>query len=128
MPKEVIQPEGLPTPASYSPVVVARGTIAFFAGQTPLDEQGAVVGKGDIAAQTEQVYQNIGKCLTAVGATFDDLVRTQTFVTDPRYLPIVSEIRRKYLKAPYPAGAVVVVAALASPDYLVEVEAAAVIP
>ena len=126
MPKERIQPPGLSRPPTYTHVVKAGDTV-YIAGQTPVDEQGQVVGRGDITAQTTQVFENIKKALTAAGADFSDLVKITVYVTDPRFRDALSEVRRRYLTDELPASTLVVVAGLANPDYLVEIEAIAVI-
>jgi reactive intermediate/imine deaminase len=126
MPKERIQPAGLSRPPTYSHVVKAGSTV-YIAGQTPVDEQGQVVGRGDITAQTTQVFENIKKALAAAGADFSDLVKITVYVTDPRFRDALSEVRRKYLTRELPASTLVVVAGLANPDYLLEIEAIAVV-
>jgi enamine deaminase RidA (YjgF/YER057c/UK114 family) len=127
MPKERIQPEGMFRPPTYSHVVKAGDTV-YLAGQTPVDEQGQVVGRGDITAQATQVFENIKKGLAAGGADFSDLVKITVYVTDPRFREAVAEVRRRYLSADaLPASTLVVVAGLANPDYLIEIEVIAVI-
>ncbi len=126
MPKERIQPPGLSRPPTYTHVVKAGDTV-YIAGQTPVDEQGQVVGRGDITAQTTQVFENIKKALAGVGADFSDLVKITVYVTDPRFREPAAEVRRSYLTDALPASTLVVVSGLASPDYLLEVEAIAVI-
>jgi reactive intermediate/imine deaminase len=126
MPKERIQPPGLSRPPTYSHVVKAGNTV-YLAGQVPVDAQGQVVGRGDITAQATQVFENIGKALTAGGATFADLVKITVFITDPRFREPVSEVRRKYLGTDLPASTLLVVAGLAQPDYLLEIEGIAVV-
>ena len=126
MPKERIQPPGLSRPPTYTHVVKAGDTV-YIAGQTPVDEQGQVVGRGDITAQTTQVFENIKKALAAAGADFSDLVKITVYVTDPRFREALSEVRRRYLTDELPASTLVVVAGLANPDYLLEIEAIAVI-
>lgn len=123
MPKQVIQPEGLPTPSNYS-YVVRAGDMLFLAGQVASDAQGNVVGPGDIEAQAVQVFENIKLCLASAGATLADLVKITVVVTDPRYREKVNELRGRYLSAPYPASTFIV-AALAAPAYLVEIECVA---
>ena len=126
MPKERIQPPGLSRPPTYSHVVKAGDTV-YIAGQTPVDEQGQVVGRGDSTAQTTQVFENIKKALAAAGADFPDLVKVTVYITDPRLRDAVAEVRRRYLTDALPASTLVVVAGLAHPDYLLEIEAVAVV-
>ena len=124
---ERIQPDGLSRPPTYSQVVKAGNTI-YIAGQVAQDEQGQVVGAGDFVAQANQVFENLGKALAAAGAGFGDLVKTTVYVTDPRYREALRDVRSKFLgSTPPPASTLVVVAGLALPEYLLEIEAVAVI-
>jgi enamine deaminase RidA (YjgF/YER057c/UK114 family) len=67
---QLINPDDLPTPSTYTHVVVATGTrMVFIAGQEPEDVHGNLVGPGDLAAQARQVYANLGRALAAAGAT-----------------------------------------------------------
>lgn len=126
MPAERIQPQGLATPPTYSHVVRAGGTV-YIAGQIAQDEQGQPVGRGDITAQATQVFENLKKALGSVGADFSHVVKLNTYLTDARYREAVSQVRQRYMTGPLPASTLVVVAGLALPEYLVEVEAVAVL-
>ena len=127
MPVERIQPQGMPTPPTYTPVVKVGNTI-YIAGQTSQNQKGEVVGRGDINAQAVQVFENLSKCLKSAGADFRNLVKTTVFITDPRFREPVSAVRAKYLvPGNLPASTLIVCAGLASPDYLLEVEAIAVV-
>ena len=100
--------------------------LIFIAGQVPRDRHGNNVGKGDMAAQIRQVGENIKAALEAVGATLKDIVKTTTFVTDiEAYLKAV-DARMEYFGPGLPTSTTVEVRRLASPDFLVEVEAMAV--
>ena len=124
---ERIQPEGLSRPPTYSQVVKAGNTI-YVAGQVAQDERGQLVGPGDFVAQANQVFENLGKALAAAGAGFGDLVKTTVYLTDPRYREALRDVRTRYLgNASPPASTMVVVAGLAQPEYLLEIEAVAVI-
>ena len=123
---ERIQPAGLSKPPTYTHVIRAGNTV-YIAGQTATDEQGQVVGKGDITAQTTQVFENLGKALAAVGADFSRLVKITVYLTDARFREAVAQVRSRYLGQTLPTSTLVVVAGLASPDLLVEVEAVAVV-
>ncbi|HEX6738849.1 MAG TPA: RidA family protein [Vicinamibacteria bacterium] len=129
--KQFIQPEGLSKPATYTHVVVVQGgRTLFIAGQVAANAKGEVVGKGDLRAQTTQVMENLKIALAAAGATFADVVKSNTYVVNlkPEDLPVVREVRGKYFGAANPpASTLVGVTALASPDYLIEVEAIAVV-
>jgi len=124
MPKQVIQPKGLPKPPTYSHVVKAGNTV-YIAGQIAQDAQGQLVGVGDIEAQAARVFENLKLALASVNATFDDVLKITVFVTDARYREKVGEVRARYLKEPLPASTFLVVSGLARPELLLEVEATA---
>ena len=127
---EHIKPQGLSNNPAYTHVVAARGArTIYISGQVALDPDGNVVGAGDLGAQTEQVMKNLSTALTAAGASFDDLVKSTTFVVNylPEHRSIVGEIRGRYLSASNPpASTLVGVTALATPDFMIEIEAIAV--
>ncbi len=76
MEKKFFNPEGLIKPGYYTPAIsVQGGTTIYVAGQVSQDVEGNIVGKGDLLAQTEQVYKNLGLALAGAGATFADLVK-----------------------------------------------------
>lgn len=126
MPAERIQPQGLPKPPSYAQVVKAGNTI-YLAGQVAQDERGRLVGPGDFRAQATQVFENLKKALAAAGADFDKLVKITVYLTDPRYRESLMEVRAQYLRGALPASTLVIVAGLAQPEYLLEIEGIAVI-
>jgi len=95
--------------------------------QVPRDEAGNVVGKGDMPAQIEQVGKNVGACLEAAGATVDDIVSTISFVAAPAEFNKYADLLRRYLGPPSPGSKTVRAPQFSSPDFLLEVEAVAVI-
>ena len=123
---ERIQPEGLPKPPTFTHVIRAGNTI-YIAGQTGQNERGEIVGH-DITTQATQVMENLQRALASVGATFEHVVKTTVFVTDARYREALGEVRRKYMGSNLPTSTFLVVAGLADPRYLVEIEAIAVLP
>ena len=124
-----INPAGLTKPTGYTHVVLgADGRTVYIAGQVAFDSTGALVGAGDFRAQAERVFANLRVALASVGATFSDVVKTTTFVTDLGNVPALREVRGKYLDpARPPANSLLVVASLARPDLLIEIEAVAVL-
>lgn len=126
-----LNPDGLLANAAYTQVVAARGAEhVYIAGQVSLDAEGNVVGEGDLAAQTDQVMKNLGAALEAAGASFDDVVKITTYVVDyrPELRRVIAEARGRYLPAGKPpASTLVGVQALAGPEWLIEIEAIAVI-
>ena len=124
-----INPPGLSKPTGYTHVIVAAdGRTVYIAGQVAFDSTGAVVGAGDFHAQAERVFQNLRIALQSVGATFSDVVKTTTFLTDVKNVPALREVRGKYLdSARLPTSTAVVVASLVRPELMLEVEAVAVL-
>ncbi|KOG56261.1 endoribonuclease [Streptomyces griseoflavus] len=127
-------PQGLPEIPAYRQVSIASGSrLVFTAGQVAWDADGATVGEGDLAAQVEQCYLNVGTALSEAGATFDDVVKMSVYVVDwtPDKLPLFMEgVARASAKlgvTPVPPSTLLGVAALHMPEHLVEVEATAVI-
>lgn len=127
---ERINPEDLPTPLSYTHVIVATGSrLVFVAGQEPEDEQGNLVGPGDLAAQARQVFANLGRALAAGGARPDQVAKITIFVVSyrPGYLPAIEDGRVALFGDHKPADTLVGVEALSRPEYLIEVDAIAII-
>lgn len=123
---------GLLKTPSYSHVAVASGARTIcLAGQVPADAEGKLVGGTDLAAQATQVMENIRTALAAAGASMADVVKITTYVVDyrPEHRAIISEVRARFFagRAAPPASTLVGVAALASPDWLIEIEAVAVV-
>jgi enamine deaminase RidA (YjgF/YER057c/UK114 family) len=119
---------GLSKPTGYTHVVIAGNTI-YIAGQVANNEKGEVVGKGDLDAQARRVYENLKICLQAAGASFNDVVKMNTYVVNykPENIAIIRNVRKDYVPGENPpASTLVGVQALANPDFLIEVEAVAV--
>jgi enamine deaminase RidA (YjgF/YER057c/UK114 family) len=88
---EIIQPDGLDRPETYSHVIVATGTrMVFVAGQMSDDSDGTLVGDGDLAAQAQQVFDNLGRAIAAAGARPDQVTKITIYVVGHRseYLPV----------------------------------------
>src|SRR3984885_1192175 len=121
---ECINPDDLPTPGTYTQVVVATGSkLVFVSGQEPEDLQGKLVGRGDLAAQARQVFGNLGRALAAAGARPEQVTRITIYVVNYKRdecLPIIEEARIALFGDHKPADEVVGVATL-SPDCLTEV-------
>ena len=117
-----INPPDLPTPATYTQVVVARGTkLIFVSGQEPEDVQGKLVGRDDFA--------NLGRALASAGALPMHVAKITVYVVDYQrdlHLPII-ETARMGLFGDHKAADVVVGVAALSPGYLIEVDAVAVV-
>ncbi|MFE7651001.1 RidA family protein [Streptomyces phaeoluteigriseus] len=121
-------PDGVAAAAHYTHVVLGTGRLVAVSGQLPLDEDRRLVGEGDPAAQARQVFENLRRCLAAAGATFDDVVKLTYFVTDMAHLPAIRAARAAHIPDDrLPAASAVQVAALVRPEFLMEIEAFAVI-
>jgi len=122
-------PDGVAPGNGYTNVVTGTGRLIAVSGQVALAADGTVVGLGDTEAQARQVFENLRRCLAAAGASFADVIKLTFFLTDAGQLPVVRVVRDQYVdtSAP-PASSAVVVAALVRPEFLLEVEALAVVP
>ncbi len=125
-------PDGVAPPAAsgYSHAVrvpIGDATLLVVSGQLPLDADGHLVGAGDLAAQTRQVFENLRTILEASGATFADVVKMGTYVTDLSGLDAVRAIRREYLGSESPASTLVQVLGLVHPEAMIEVDLEAIV-
>lgn len=129
---EYLKPKDLAPSPGYTHVVVTRpGKLIFLSGQVGNDKSGQILGKGDLKAQTEQVFANLKTALAAAGASFDDVVKINWYVKDykPEYLTMLRDVRNKYVnKDNPPASTLVGVQSLFREDCLIEVDAIAVVP
>ena len=130
MAKDRLYPKGMLKPrGSYSQVVSSDpGRMIFTAGQVSLDEEGKVIGVGDIRVQTRQVFENIKRAVEAAGGTLNDIVSMTVYTTDAKFSSEVSEVRRQVFGSNLPASTQVQVAALMRPDLLIEINAIAILP
>jgi reactive intermediate/imine deaminase len=126
--KRFLTPATLSPPFGYSHVVEApAGSIVYISGQVPLDAEGRLVGEGDFAAQTRQVFENLTHALEAAEATWSDVVKLDYFLRDVGQIGAVRAIRDEYVDtANPPASTLVEVSSLFSPDVLVEIQAIAI--
>jgi 2-iminobutanoate/2-iminopropanoate deaminase len=126
--REEVKVAGVPEPISHYCPVVRAGRMVFISGMEPKDENGNAVGKGDVTAQARQVHENLKKCLAAAGATFADVCKVTVFVRNISDRPKINEIRKEYFGNARPASTLVEISRLASDDFLVEIEAVALLP
>ncbi len=109
--------------------VVARGTMVFLRGQVGQNiDTTESVAIGDAAGQTEQAMANIKMLLDEAGSCLEHITKVTIYITDPRYREAVYRVVGKWLKGVYPVSTGLVVSGLARPEWVVEVEAVAVIP
>jgi enamine deaminase RidA (YjgF/YER057c/UK114 family) len=120
-----------PRPVGYSDATaVVGGKTIYVSGQVPVNASGTLVGKGDLRAQTIQVFENIQRLLAQAGAGFTDVVKVNIYVVNcqPKDVAVVREVRKSYLSANQPpASTLVGVTSLVDPDFLVEIEVVAVV-
>jgi enamine deaminase RidA (YjgF/YER057c/UK114 family) len=114
----------------YTPVVTVHGADhahVYLAGQLAREPSGDMVGKGDMTAQIRKVCENIGKGLAHAGATFDDVVRSTTYVTDIEEYYRCSAVRFDYFRKNRPASVLIEVVRLGHRDAMVEIEVEAIV-
>lgn len=128
--KEIVRPKGVAKASGvWSPAVIIRqqGRMVFLSGFTSRDESGAVVGVGDIRAQTRQVCENLLRTMEACGGTLDDIVSVTVFVRDIEEFSAIHEVRKQYFLTDPPASTMVQVSRLVDERSLIEINAIAVL-
>jgi enamine deaminase RidA (YjgF/YER057c/UK114 family) len=109
--------------------VIARGTTVYLRGQIGQNlDTSECVAVGDVAGQTEQAMQNIDMLLKECGSELDHITKLTIYISDPRYREDVYRVVGRWLKGVFPVSTGIVVTAFARTEYLVEVDATAVIP
>jgi reactive intermediate/imine deaminase len=131
---ERIQPPGVDVrmqegKAAYTHVVTVAGPgkMIYIAGQLARDASGNIVGPGDMRAQLEQTFKNLDACLKAAGASWADVVKTNTFVTDYEAFTKCREVRMRYFGVATPTSTTIQISRLAQPEAMVEIEMIAAI-
>jgi enamine deaminase RidA (YjgF/YER057c/UK114 family) len=121
-------PASLHKPFGYTHVVEAapRRTI-YISGQVAFDQAGNLVGANDLKAQTGQVFENLQAALESAGASFDQVAKITIFMVDASQIQTYRDVRDRYLKDRLPASTLVQVVRLARPEWLIEIEAIAVV-
>jgi 2-iminobutanoate/2-iminopropanoate deaminase len=131
MPKAEISSPKLRKPSgvfSHATVVEAAGKLVFISGMTARKADGSIAGVGDIAQQTRQVCENIKAAVEAAGGTLDHVCRVDVYVRNMEHFEAIHKVRAEYFKPPLPASTMVEVTKMTSPDYLIEINAIAVVP
>ena len=130
----LLNPDGLPKTDIYRQVAIASGTrTVFIAGQVAWDADGVTVGEGDLAAQVERCYLNVGTALAGAGGSFEDVAKLTVYVVDwtPDKMPLlldgISRAATKLGVTATPPATLIGVAALDVPEHLVEIEATAIL-
>jgi enamine deaminase RidA (YjgF/YER057c/UK114 family) len=129
---EHLNPEGLHQNPAFTQAVVVTGPAKtiYIGGQNAVDANGEIVGKGDMGAQSEQAIKNVTLLLEAAGATWENVIKWTIYVVQGQPItPGFEAFQKTWGKRPNPpAITVVFVAGLGNPDFLLEIEAIAVIP
>jgi 2-iminobutanoate/2-iminopropanoate deaminase len=113
---------------SHATVVEAAGRLVFISGMTARRADGSIAGIGDITQQTRQVCENIKAAVEGAGGTLDHVCRVDVYVRNMEHFEAIHKVRAEYFKPPLPASTMVEVTKMTSPDYLIEINAIAVIP
>jgi reactive intermediate/imine deaminase len=124
-----IKSDKLPPSVGYSHAVTFRsGHLVYVAGQVAMDPSGKLVGPGDFRAQAEQIFENLKAALAAGGASFDNVVKLNSYFVDIKQAPVFREVRDKYIDVTHPpVSTAVEVRRLVREEWLLEVEAIAVV-
>ena len=131
MARREIRSAKLRTPSghfSQAIAVEAKGTMVFLSGMTARRADGTIAGVGDTEAQTRQVCENLKNAIEAAGGSLDDVCRVDVYVRNMEHFEAIHKVRREYFKAPAPASTMVEVTKMVHPDYLIEINAIAVLP
>ncbi len=123
--KRYIQPNTLHNNPAYTHGVLTHAGLLFISGQVAKNVDDESVGLGDCERQAQQVFENIQSILSEAGGTMSDIVKLSIYLTDARYLHAYRDARTRFFTGPPPASTGVIVSGLASPEWLVEVEAVA---
>lgn len=110
----------------YSHAAKAGSTL-YIAGQVAKDLQGEIVGKGDFETQARQVFTNLKSIMAETGGNLNNIVKLTTFLTHFNYRETYRKVRKEFLQEPFPTNTLLIVESLASPDYMIEIEAIAVL-
>jgi enamine deaminase RidA (YjgF/YER057c/UK114 family) len=131
MPKQQIVSRALAEPNghfSQATVAEARGRLLFISGMTARNREGGVTGVGDISAQTHQVCQNLQAAVEQAGGTLEDIARVDVYVRNMEDFEAIHAVRRQYFTGVAPASTLVEVSKFVNKDYLIEINAIAVLP
>jgi reactive intermediate/imine deaminase len=113
---------------SQATMIEAKGRLVFISGMTARKPDGTIAGVGNIEVQTRQVCENIKAAVEAAGGTMADICRVDVYVRNMEHFDVIHKVRREYFPPPLPASTMVEIVKMTSPDYLIEINAIAVIP
>lgn len=130
MPKEELRSPELATPNghfSQATITEAQGRIVFISGMTARNKEGGITGIGDVTAQTHQVCQNLKAAVESAGGTLEDIARLDVYVRNVEDFDAIHAVRRQYFTGVAPASTMVEVPKFVNKDYLIEMNAIAVV-
>jgi reactive intermediate/imine deaminase len=113
---------------SHATAIAAKGTFVFISGMTARRPDGSMAGLGNVEEQTRQVCENVKAAVEEAGGTLDDIVRVDVYVRNMEHFDTIHKVRREYFTGVAPASTMVEVNKFTSPDYLIEINAIAVLP
>lgn len=113
---------------SHATAIAAKGTLVFISGMTARRADGSIAGLGNVEEQTRQVCENVKAAVEEAGGTLDDIVRVDVYVRNMEHFDTIHKVRREYFTGIAPASTMVEVNKFTSPDYLIEINAIAVLP
>ena len=126
MAHEILKLKSVHPTIGYSHAAKVGNTL-YVAGQVAKDVDGNLVGKGDFEAQIRQVNENLKNIMEEAGGTLQNIVKMTTFLTHYSYIEPYRSVRSKYFPEPCPPNTLLIIESLALPDFMVEVEAIAVL-
>ena len=128
MAREIIQPKSVHSTVGVGYSHVARvGDTVYIAGQIALNRSGNLVGEDDVEAQTQQAFENLQAILKELGGSLYDIVKMTTYLTDRSQLEAFRRVRNSFFRDPFPPNTLLFINGLARSEYLVEIEAVAVL-
>ena len=113
---------------SQATAIEAKGKLVFISGMTARKSDGSITGIGDIEVQTRQVCENVKSAVESAGGTLANVCRVDVYVRNIEDFDKIHKVRREYFQAPLPASTMVEVSKMVFPEYLIEINAIAVIP
>src|ERR1700753_3586388 len=119
------QPSGV---FSHATAIEATGRFVFVSGMTARRPDGSIAGIGDLSEETRQVCENIKAAVEAAGGSMDDICRVDVYVRNMEHFDAIHKVRREYFTGIAPASTMVEVCKFTSPEYLIEMNAIAVLP
>jgi 2-iminobutanoate/2-iminopropanoate deaminase len=130
----MVKIEAFCAPGVYDPPIYSQGirvtgaqTILFLSGQVAYDKDGGVLYPGDFKAQAREAFKAIKSLVESAGGTMDSIVKLNTYLTDIRYRADLALVRQEFFSKKPPASTLVEVSALAHPDWMIEIEAIAIL-